>query len=388
MTRESAPKASSVSDRTTLVAPPPRLPVVGELVDGKYRIQRHLGSGGMGTVLAARHDVLQMDVALKVVSVTAPTPETLARFRREARTVAAIQSQHVARVLDAGHLADGTPFMALELLEGEDLEQLLEERRGRVPVRKAVDWILQALEGLAEAHALGIVHRDLKPSNLFLASRRDGTSIIKILDFGISKQDPPSPPLGSITSLTATSTIVGSPMYMAPEQLRDAKRVDARADIWAVGVVLYELLAGRMPFVAENMAQLMFAILECAHSPLRRERPEVPRGLEAAVMRCLSRDPEKRFQDVADLADRLVPFGTRGARASARRIRHLLEVRRESNVRPRGQRDQPRFFAIAVAALAFGAATAASLVASSFAATWGTARFDEGGGRLHVVGQR
>jgi serine/threonine-protein kinase len=388
MTMESATQASSASDRTTVVAPPPLLPAVGDLVDGKYRIQRHIGEGGMGTVLAARHEILQMDVALKVVSVVAPTPETLARFRREARTAAAIQSEHVGRVLDAGQLADGTPFMALELLEGKDLEQLLEERRGRVPVREAVDWILQALEGLAEAHALGIVHRDLKPSNLFLASRRDGTSIIKILDFGISKQDRPGPPLGSTASLTTTSTIVGSPMYMAPEQLRDSKRVDARADIWAVGVVLYELLVGRSPFVAENVAQLMFAILESAHSPLRRERPEVPRGLEAAVTRCLSRDPEMRFQNVADLADRLTPFGRDGARGSARRIRHLLEARLESNVRTKARRDRPRFFAVAVAALAFGAATAATLVGSSFVATRGTARFDEGGGRLHVVGQR
>src|SRR5215472_14044816 len=175
--------AGSASNKATVSAPRPQVPAAGELVDGKYRVLRRIAKGAMGTVVAARHEILQRDVALKFVSTAAATPETLARFRSEARVLAAIQSDHIARVLDAGHLADGTPFIALELLEGDDLEQVL-RKQAPLPVEQVSDWMLQALEGLAEAHALGIVHRDLKPANLFLARRRDGTAIIKLLDFG------------------------------------------------------------------------------------------------------------------------------------------------------------------------------------------------------------
>ncbi len=384
MATHTANPASSASERTTVIGPPSRLPTMGELVDGKYRIRRKIGNGAMGTVFAARHEVLQRDVALKFVSTAAITPETLERFQREARAVAAIQSEHVARVLDAGHVADGTPFMALELLEGDDLEQVL-RKKAPLRVRDVVSWGMQALEGLAEAHALGIVHRDLKPANLFLARRRDGTSIVKILDFGISKHDRPTSLLQSVSSLTATSTIVGSPMYMAPEQLRDAKGVDARADIWAIGVVLYELLSGHTPFAAENMAQLMFAVLGQTPAPLRGERPEVPSGLEAVVMRCLSRDTDARFQDVAALADALAPFGSDEERASARRIRHVVEAAEDWNVRPKKRRARPRFFAMAVAAIAIGAVTAASLVTSAFVSASGSGRVVERTGQLHIV---
>jgi serine/threonine-protein kinase len=320
----------------------------------------------MGTVVAARHELLQRDVALKFVSASAVTPENLTRFRNEARAIAAIESDHIARVLDAGHLADGTPFIALELLEGEDLEQVLLKREPLV-VSEVVDWVLQALEGLAEAHALGIVHRDLKPANLFLARRRDGTRIIKLLDFGVSKLDGEGPLVRTVPHLTVTSTILGSPVYMAPEQLRDAKRVDARADIWAMGIVLYELLAGRVPFAAENMAQVMIGVLEGVPAPLSNARPEVPAALEAVVMRCLSRDLEARFQDVADLADALVPFGPEEARASARRIRHIVRTASEwsmQRVRAGGRRKSRRLLAVAVAVAAIATIAATSLVAS------------------------
>jgi serine/threonine-protein kinase len=352
----------------TAVAAPPQVPAVGELVDGKYTIRRRLGKGAMGTVVAACHEFLQREVALKFVSTAAATPENLARFRNEARALAAIQSEHVARVLDAGPLADGTLFIALELLEGEDLEQVL-QNCAPLPVGDVIDWMLQALEGLAEAHALGIVHRDLKPANLFLARRRDGTRIIKLLDFGISKQDTQDPLFQSVSNLTMTSMILGSPVYMAPEQLRDAKRVDARADIWAIGIVLYELLAGRLPFIAENMAQLLYAVIEGAPVSLRTARPEVPRRLETVVMRCLSRDPEMRFQNVADLGEALARFGTDAARATARRIRHILRTAPERSAQPRRRRTRPRLLAVAVAAMATGAAATAGLVASGFFAS-------------------
>jgi serine/threonine-protein kinase len=383
MVTPSAAQASSASTRTTSVAPPAQVPAVGELVDGKYRIQRRIGKGAMGTVMAARHELLQRDVALKFVSAAAATPEVMARFRNEARALAAIQSEHIARVLDAGHLESGTPFIALELLEGEDLEQVL-QRRSPQPVNDAIVWVLQALEGLAEAHALGIVHRDLKPANLFLARRRDGRRIIKLLDFGVSKQGRDDPLFRSGPTLTLTSSILGSPMYMAPEQLRDAKRVDARADVWAIGIVLYELLAGRPPFVADNMAQLLVAVLEGVPASLRDARPEVPPGLEAVVMRCLSRETEARFRDVADLADALAPFGPNEARESRRRILHIVRTAAEWNGRPRRRRAPRRLVAVAVAVLAIGAATAASLVASGFFASPGPGRLLERGTQLPV----
>jgi eukaryotic-like serine/threonine-protein kinase len=359
----SAARVSSVSRETTLVVPRRRVPGVGDLVDGKYRIQRRIGKGAMGTVVAARHELLQRDVALKFVSAASVTPDVLARFRNEARMIAAIQSEHIARVLDAGHLADGTPFFALELLEGDDLEQVL-RKEAPLPMDEVIDWILQALEGLAEAHALGIVHRDLKPANLFLARRRDGTRIVKLLDFGVSKQDRRDSLLGSVPTLTVTSSILGSPVYMAPEQLRDAKRVDPRADIWAIGVVLYELLVGRVPFAGENMPQLLLAVLESDPASPRTVRAEVPPALDAAVMRCLSRDTEARFQNVADLADALAPFGTDEARNSARRIRHIARSAIEWNGQPKGPRTTRRLLAVAIAVVAIGAAAAATLVGS------------------------
>jgi eukaryotic-like serine/threonine-protein kinase len=316
-------EAHADSASTTVVSAAVCLPEIGRMVADKYRIERRIAKGGMGTVYVAHHELLQRNVALKVMSADqANTSEALARFRKEARAVAGIQSEHVARVLDAGSLADGTPFMVLELLEGADLACVL-ERGAALPIADVIDWVLQALEGLAEAHALGIVHRDIKPANLFLARRRDGTSIVKVLDFGVSKHYPVSDPT---PTLTVTSSIIGSPLYTAPEQLCNAKSVDARADIWAVGVVLYELLAGRPPFQGDNVAALFIAILERSPPSLRRRRAEVPLDLEKVVMRCLSQDPEERFQNVADLAEALAPFGPKGALQSAERTGHIIRT--------------------------------------------------------------
>jgi serine/threonine-protein kinase len=260
------------------------LPEVGDLVAGKYRVVRRIGEGAMGAVFAARHELLEKDVALKLMSLEqASTPQAVSRFLNEARAAAQIESEHVARVLDMGRTDAGAPFLALELLEGADLARVLAERQ---PLRvvDVVGWVLQALDAIAEAHSLGIVHRDLKPANLFLATRRDGTEIVKVLDFGISKNLAVT---GATPTLTATSSILGSPVYMAPEQLRNAKTVDSRADVWSVGVVLYELLTCRVPFHADNVAELFVAILEHTPAPARSLRSDLPAQLEHVVMRCL-----------------------------------------------------------------------------------------------------
>jgi serine/threonine protein kinase len=239
-----------------------------------------------------------------------------------------------------------------------------------LPIADVIDWVLQALEGLAEAHALGIVHRDIKPANLFLSRRRDGTSIVKVLDFGVSKHYPVSDPT---PTLTVTSSIIGSPLYTAPEQLRNAKSVDARADIWALGVVLYELLAGRPPFQGDNVASLFIAILERPPPSLRRRRAEVPPELEKVVMRCLSQDPEERFQDVADLAEALAPFGPKSAPQSAERARHI--IRTAAQWTSSATRTEPlpltrrQALAVAIAALTIAAAVIAGLMSYGPAAS-------------------
>jgi serine/threonine protein kinase len=296
---------------------------VGMLVGDKDRLERLVGHGAIGAVYAARHEPLRKKIAVKILfEEHADSPIAVRRFFDEARALAGIESEHVARVFDVGVLETGAPFMAIELLEGCDLSQVLQQGAS-LPVPQVIDWILQALEALAEAHGLGIVHRDLKPANLFLARRRDGTDTIKVLDFGISKLvRTGAAPL----ALTATSTILGSPVYMAPEQLRDSKSVDVRADVWAVGVVLYELLTGRLPFCADNVAELFIAVLERAPAPLCTLRPDVPSGLAVVVDRCLSRDVSTRIQNVADLAEALEPFAGAGARLPARRIRHIMRT--------------------------------------------------------------
>jgi serine/threonine protein kinase len=320
------------------------------VVAGKYRIERLIGRGAMGAVFSARHTILDKRVALKVMlAAQTSAEEAHGRFFNEARAAASLESEHVARVLDVGELPNGA-FMALELLEGADLEQLMAER-GPLPVHDVVDWVLQALEAIAEAHALGIVHRDLKPSNLFVANRRDGTRTVKVLDFGIAKQTRPMPTHGSFT---VTMAVLGSPAYMAPEQLRSAKGVDARTDVWSIGVVLYELLTGRLPFPARDFPELVHAVFEQAPPSLRGWRADLPPALEDAVLRCLTRDPVGRFQDVAALADALAPFAPSGpAHPSVNRIRHVVRTAAQwtqPSTPPRRRQLGTRVAAAAVAA--------------------------------------
>jgi serine/threonine-protein kinase len=291
----------------------------GTLLAGKYRVERLLGQGGMGWVVEATHVQLEQRVALKFMHAknSAENPDAVARFLREARAAARIQSEHIARVFDVGTLEGGEPYLVMEFLEGQDLEGLLREK-GKLPIAQVVEIALQACEGLAEAHAKGIVHRDLKPANLFLARKTDGSTRVKLLDFGISKLAPQAgaPDQG----MTSTQTLMGSPLYMSPEQLRSTKNVDRRADLWSMGIILYEMLGGRSPFEADTLPEV------CA-----RIMAEPPPGLsignaaaEAVVMRCLEKDPNRRYADAGALAMELAPLGVPESTAIADRIARVV----------------------------------------------------------------
>ncbi len=289
------------------------LPSPGDVIAGKYAVERLLGRGGMGAVFAAQHLILQQRVALKLLlGELAESQEASTRFINEARAAAKIQGEHVARVLDIGQLPSGAPFMVLEYLEGSDLANVLAQR-GPLPVQDVADYAIQALDALGQAHAAGIVHRDLKPANLFLTRRHDGASLVKVLDFGISKNLAPA----TGQAVTSTRALLGSPAYMSPEQLRSPRGVDARTDIWSMGVILYELLTGRTPFDGETLAEVFVSILEKEPPSVRTLRPEVPPALELAVSRCIMRDPAARFQGVRELAQALSIFASDAVRAMA-----------------------------------------------------------------------
>jgi serine/threonine-protein kinase len=290
----------------------------GELLAGKYRIERLLGSGGMGTVYAAHHELLYQRVAIKLLKGDiVDSPEAVTRFLNEARAAARIQGEHVARVMDVGQLPEGIPYMVLEYLDGFDLAQVL-QKESRLPITQAVDYVLQALEALAQAHAVGIIHRDLKPANLFLARLPGGSQCVKVLDFGISKVT--SSLLSPEGAITATESILGTPSYMSPEQLRSTKSVDGRTDVWALGIILYELLTGATPFRGDTIGERLVAIIEQPIAAIRSIRPDVPPGLDETILRCLARDPRQRLQNVAELAIRLAPFGPDSSRDRAERV--------------------------------------------------------------------
>ncbi|EYF07920.1 protein kinase domain-containing protein [Chondromyces apiculatus] len=296
----------------------------GDLLAGKYRVDRVLGQGGMGVVVAATHTHLGQRVALKfLLPDLAARQDIVARFDREARAAVRIQSEHVARVLDTGVLESGAPYMVMEFLEGQDLQQLV-RARGRLEPAEAAGYILQACECLAEAHVAGIVHRDIKPANLFLTRRADGSPLVKVLDFGISKANLLSGEGPASAPLTQTAAMMGSPKYMSPEQLKSSRDVDARTDIWALGVVLHELLTGEAAFLASTMAELCMAILSHPPPPLRSRRPDAPAGIEAAILRCLEKEPARRYPSVAEFAVDLAEFAPH-ERVSAERVLRVLQ---------------------------------------------------------------
>jgi eukaryotic-like serine/threonine-protein kinase len=295
----------------------------GSVLVGRYRIEKMLGRGGMGVVLAARHLELDQPVAVKaLLPDVLGQSDAVERFLREARAAVQLRGEHVARVLDVGRLSSGVPYMVMEYLDGVDLSELIRQR-GALTATEAVEYVLQALESIAEAHQIGIVHRDLKPANLFLTERPGGAPLVKVIDFGISKivtRDK------AVKSLTSTSAVFGSPYYMSPEQLQSSKTVDCRSDIWALGVVLHELCAGTPPFDAESVAHLAVSIATTAPPPLRSVRVDAPAELERIILRCLEKDPAQRYQTVAELARALAPLApTHAAQASVEQVVRMLE---------------------------------------------------------------
>lgn len=261
----------------------------------------------MGVVLSATHLELDAPVAIKVVREEfAGSQEMVERVLFEARAVARMRSNHVVRVLDVARLDSGCPYIVMEQLQGQDLGLALWER-GPFSVRQAIDYLLQACDGLAEAHSLGIVHRDLKPGNLFLANTPEGV-VLKVLDFGISKEV--STPLRSVTrvsrtSLTSAGDPVGSPYYMAPEQMRASPDVDARADIWSLGAILFELLTGRCPFEGDTITEVCGKVLAEAPPSLDAFSNCAATELDSVIARCLEKDPNRRYQGVGELAHAL-----------------------------------------------------------------------------------
>lgn len=295
----------------------PASPVTpGELVADKYLVEHVLGAGAMGVVVAATHVDLGQRVAIKFLASNAPSH--VERFVREARATVRLRSEHAARVFDVGTIANGTPFMVLELLEGHDLERVIQEE-APLPIARAADYVIQICEAVAEAHALGIVHRDLKPQNLFLTRGVAGEVVVKVLDFGIAK----SIEVEGANALTQTSSLMGSPLYMSPETMRSGKNVAPQNDLWALGVVLQELLTKRLPFEGDTFPELCLKVVhEQARSPLE-DRPDLPPALCAVIARCLAKDPSERIQTAAELATALEPFAPPESRFVAERARQL-----------------------------------------------------------------
>jgi eukaryotic-like serine/threonine-protein kinase len=237
-------------------------------------------------------------------------PEIVGRFLREGRAACKIEGEHVARVLDVDTLdANGIPFLVMEFLEGKDLSSVRAANEP-LPPDQAVHHVLQACSAIAQAHAKGIVHRDLKPANLFLTRRHDGTACVKVLDFGISKLT--GAPGQEPASVTRTTAVMGSVEYMSPEQMLSTKDADARSDIWAIGVILYELTTARVPFPGENLTQVCALVMSTAPPAPRSYRPEIPAGLEAVILRCLQKDRAARFASIAELTQALRPFAGSG----------------------------------------------------------------------------
>ncbi|NUP12409.1 MAG: protein kinase [Polyangiaceae bacterium] len=316
---------------------------IGALIAGKYRLLARLGEGGMGVVFLALHVTLGSKVAVKVLAAQGRTGADEKRFLLEAQAAAQLRSAHIARVTDFGTLEDGRQFMVMEHLEGEDLGTLLARRRSLHP-QEAADFVIQACAGLAEAHAIGVVHRDIKPSNLFVTHANDGSPLLKLLDFGVSKFSTEIG--GPVSAITSKGLAVGTPLYMSPEQIK-AQRVDSRADIWALGVVLYELCTGVSPFFDESLGVLLLNILERPHAPMSTHVPAIDESLASVIDDCLEKAAAARPDCVATLAERLAPFATIEGRRIADRVRavsqraasreHLSLTPSSSSQRPPGQ---------------------------------------------------
>jgi len=324
-TRRPARKSSPPAPRRSSTVGP------GTIVADKYRVIRVIASGGQGMVVQAIHLRLNQSVAIKFPHFSSDSLEDRAnRLFREARAAFRLRGEHIARVIDAD--TDGqAPFIVMEYLEGTDLKQLIASR-GPLPCDEAIGLVLQACEALAEAHEEGIVHRDLKPSNLFLTQRPDGTPLLKVLDFGLSKTTLLEDGTRDHSELAEPVRMLGSPRYMSPEQVRDARHTDARTDVWALGAILQELLTATPVFRARTRTDVLAMVLTKSPSPLTLLRPEVPAEIEHAVLRCLQKNPEHRFRNVRELAECLAPFAPSWAAISLERLRQRPVTRRSERV--------------------------------------------------------
>ncbi len=305
--------AAASAHTSSVVAP-------GEVLAGKYRVESVIGEGGMGIVVCAVHIQLEHRVAVKFLRPDVLRDEqATARFAREAKAAAKIRSEHVARVLDVGVLDNGAPYMVMEYLEGIDLKRAVREN-GVLPAEEAARYILQACEAIAEAHAAGIIHRDLKPANLFLANRPGGENIVKVLDFGISRE------LGAtLQGLTHSHSLMGTPYYMSPEQLISPKEVDPRTDVWSLGIILFELLSGLPPYGGASLPEVVASVLRGA-PPSSRLPAGVPDSLRKVIDRCLTHSLKSRYQNVAELVADLAEASPSQGQASSIRIRHVLHL--------------------------------------------------------------
>ncbi|HET7538729.1 MAG TPA: serine/threonine-protein kinase [Polyangiaceae bacterium] len=303
-----------------------------QLLEDNYALERVIGCGGAGIVLAARHRRLGQRVALKFLRPDRPrAPEVLERLVLEAQITARIKSAHVTRMLDIGRLPDGEPFLVMEYLEGCDLAALL-KARGPLASSDAVAYLRQACAGLTASHAMGIIHRDLKPSNLFLSLAPNGSPLVKILDFGSAEESPRPGTVAGTHERARKPLDMGSPPFAAPEQLRAERPADPKSDIWALGAALFTLLAGRSPFARPYLSETYLAILSGRVPNLTAARPDIERSLAAVVERCLAADPEQRFASAAELSVALEPFVTQAPKAAVSRAAPARPARSKINV--------------------------------------------------------
>jgi serine/threonine-protein kinase len=290
----------------------------GTVLAGKYRVDCKLGEGGMGAVWKAVQTDLDRPVAIKVLlDEFKDDVQFVERFFREAKAAARVKGAHVVTIIDVGKLESGVPYIAMELLDGEDLSKVV-EREGKLDVTRAATYMLHACAAVAEAHAARVVHRDLKPANLFLAKLPNGKTVLKVLDFGISRVE------DSASKLTHTQSALGTAFYMSPEQIMSPKTVDLRVDIWALGVIFYELLCGKTPFDGENLPQVIAHVLQNTRIPLRDVDPSIPGIVDAIVDRCLQMSPENRYQTAVEMAGALAPLTGGGEGAAV--VEHLRSL--------------------------------------------------------------
>ena len=327
--------------------------VAGSLIAGKFRVVRELGVGGMGAVYEVEHELTKHRRALKVLRPGA-SGDVVARFVREASAAARIGSAHVAQTFDAGRLDDGSPYLLMELLEGETLEDRL-LRAGPIAPGELADLLHQACEGVHAAHLAGIVHRDLKPGNLFIEPR-DGRPFVKILDFGISKFDEGRT---GAPGLTKDGSIMGTPHYMSPEQVLGSASIDARTDIYALGVILYECACGVRPFEAASIQHLAVLIHEGRPIALEQRDPSLAGALCDVVRRAMAPDAQERFATAQALADALAP------------LREQV-IRIESGLPPRPSGPPPRGRAPLLGGVALVAIVAGGVAIGSFARSRGS----------------